>query len=292
MNIHAQKKRRHRRLPINLAVLAGVALAGAATATPARAEADDAAMAEADDGAANGSTFLGQGTSIIIGGGPLLSPAYEGAKKMTVDPFPFIKIDGLLYDHVSISGRGIGVNLLGHGPLHAGFSLGYSGGRTQSDDPRLRGLSDISAAVAPGAFVSYEIQDFSFDLDIKDRLGNDPGATATLSSHYSFRPLPKLRLSVGPSVTFADKRYNQTFFGVTASEAARASALGNSLHAYRANAGAKEAGLSMTGFYQLGGHWSLGGIVGVSELLGKDAQSPLTQHRLQPEVGLGILYKF
>jgi outer membrane protein len=285
MNIHAQKKRRRHRSSIDLALLGGVALAGAAATTPA--------MAEADDDAANTSTFLGQGTSIVIGAGPLLSPAYDGAKKEKVGPFPFIKIDGVWHDHISVStGRGIGVNLLGSGPWQAGFSLGYSGGRSESDDPRLRGLSDISSAVAPGAFVSYEFHAFTFDLDVKDRLGNDPGAEATLSGRYSFSPLPKLRLSVGPSITFADKRYNQTFFGVTASEAVRATALGNPLHAYRANAGAKDAGLSMIGFYQLGGHWSLGGIVGVSELLGKDAESPLTQHRLQPEVGLGILYKF
>lgn len=267
------------------AILAALTLLGAATATPVQAE--------TDDDAANSATFLGEGTSLVIGGGPLVSPAYDGAKKEKVSPFPFIKIDGLFNDYVSVStGRGIAVNLLGSGPLHAGFSLGYSGGRSTGDDGRLKGTSDISDAVEPGAFVSYDYRSFEFALDVKERLGNDSGTEATLSSRYNFSPLPKLKLSVGPSVSFGDKKYNDAFFGVSESEAARATELGNPLHAYDAKAGIKDAGLSMTGFYQLGGHWSLGGVMGVSELLSKDAESPLVQHRLQPEVGLGLLYKF
>ena len=288
MKSHAQRKHRYRRILTNLAVLAAIGLVGIATASEVRAETDD------DDAEApTGSTFLGRGTSIELGAGALVGPAYDGAKKDKVTPYPFIKVEGLLYDHVSITTtRGIAVNLLPRGPLEAGISLGYDGARAASDDPRLRGLSDISTAIAPGAFIGYRFHSFSFDLDVKDRLGNDKGAEATLGARYTFNPIPALRLSVGPSVTFADRQYNQTFFGVTEAEATRATALGNPLRAYKANAGAKDAGLSMTAFYELSDHWSLAGVASLKELLGKDAQSPLTQHRLQPEVGLGVLYKF
>jgi MipA family protein len=277
--------RLRRLLPGHFALVAGIALAGSITASSAHAEMDDDAV--------NESTFLGDGTSITIGTGPLLTPAYDGAKKEKITAFPFIKIDGLLNDYLSIStGRGVAVNVLGSGNFHAGFALGYDSGRSASDDSHLRGTSDISASVAPGAFISYDFDPFSVALDVKERLGDHSGTTATLAGLYSFKPLPKLKLAIGPKVTFADRKYNQAYFGVTEDEAVQATALGNPLHAYSAKAGIQDVGLSMTAFYDLSDHWRLAGIAGVSELLSKDAESPLVQHRFQPELGLGVLYKF
>lgn len=266
-------------------VVSGIAILGVVTTAPARADSDDDAL--------NTSTASNDGTPIVIGVIPELSPAYVGAKKEKVGAIPYIKADGLLDGYVDISaGRGVAVNALRLGTLKAGIALGFGFGRRVSDDPRLRGLKNISIAARPDAFISYDIGPLSFAFDLKERLGNNSGAEAILSARYSFSPLEDLRISVGPSISFANKKYNQAFFGVTKSEAVQAAAQHNPLRVYSPNGGIKDAGLSMSAFYNLDEDWTLGALFSVSELLGKDAQSPLTQRRLQPEMGLAALYKF
>jgi hypothetical protein len=119
---------------------------------------------------AESSSFLGQGTSITLGVGPEVAPAYDGAKKFKVSPFPYLDERGLLDDRVFLSTtRGLGVNVLDLGPLKAGVSVSYNTGRISSDSPRLRGLSNLGGGPVAAGFITYELEPFSFELNVNTR---------------------------------------------------------------------------------------------------------------------------
>lgn len=232
--------------------------------------------------------------SIIVGAGPDVAPAYEGAKTFKVAPFPLVDIRGLLDDRVFISSlRGIGVNVVDLGPFRAGVAVNYQGGRTSSDSDKLRGLPDLSGGAAVSGFMTYSIKPMAFEIKAQNIFGPNPGTEVTAGANVSFSPLAGLRISAGPAVTWADSRYDKSYFGVTSYEAASATAAGNPLRAYSPGAGIKDVGLSATALYQLTDHWGLAGHVGLTELVGNAVRdSPLTQRNFQPSLAFGLTYKF
>ncbi|HWK48083.1 MAG TPA: MipA/OmpV family protein [Stellaceae bacterium] len=240
------------------------------------------------------STFLGRGTSITMGLGASIAPAYEGSKNFKANPLPYLDIKGLFDNRVFLSTtRGLGANLLDLGPFKAGLSVSYGGGRSSSDSSRLKGLSNVNGGPVLSGFMTYELKPVSFELKAGNTFGPNPGTEVSFGTNYAFTPLPRLHVSVGPQITWADSRYDKAYFGVTSAEAARATALGNPMRAYSPGAGIKDIGLSATGMYQVTEHWGLVTHVGLSELVGDAAKnSPLTQRTFQPSFAIGGTYKF
>jgi outer membrane scaffolding protein for murein synthesis (MipA/OmpV family) len=235
----------------------------------------------------------GQGIVINLGGGAALAPAYEGSKTLRVSPIPFVEINGLANDRVSISTtHGVAVNIIDIGGFKAGVNVNYSSGRGRANSGRVEGLPNIPGAATVSGFLTYDFRPFSVGLEVKDRLGPASGTVISLGGDYRFSPFPALQISFGPRVNFADRQYEQTFFGVSASSAARATSLGNPTRAYDATPGIKNVELSLTAKYAITDRWSAITHVGLSQLVGSAANSPLTQQKLQPSVAAGILYRF
>ena len=235
-----------------------------------------------------------KGISITVGGGAGVVPVYEGSKQMRAVPFPLIDIRGLADDRIFISSlRGIGVNVIDWGNLRAGLAIGYHGGRSSGDSDKLRGLSDISGGAVASGFVTYALKPFAFELKGQNIFGPAPGAEITAGATWSFSPLAGMKISVGPETTWADRRYDRSYFGVTDDQAIAATASGNPLHAYSPGAGLKDAGLSATLLYQITDHWGLAAHAGVTELVGEAARhSPLTERDIQPSAFVGFTYRF
>jgi outer membrane protein len=239
------------------------------------------------------SSSQGSGIVVNLGAVAALAPAYEGSRTLRVSPLPFVDISGLLDDRVSISdAHGVAVNIIDLGNLKAGVSVNYSGGRSRRNSDRVNGLPEISSAAVVSGFLTYDFRPFSAGVEVNNRLGPDSGATVAVGGDYRFRPVTGMEVSLGPKVVFADRQYEQTFFGVSESSAARATALGNPMQAYNATPGIKNVELSLTAKYAITDHWSGLAHVTLSELLGSAANSPLTQRRLQPTVAAGLIYKF
>ena len=235
-----------------------------------------------------------KGVSVTLGGGAGVTPAYEGSKNFKAVPFPLIDIRGLADDRIFISSlRGIGVNVIDWGNLRAGVAIGYHAGRSSDDSDKLRGLSDISGGATATAFLSYTLKPFAFELKGQNIFGPEPGTEVTAGATWSFSPLAGMKISIGPETTWADRRYDRSYFGVTDDQAIAATAAGNPLHPYSPGSGLKDAGLSTTLLYQISGHWGLAAHAGVAELVGDAARrSPLTERDIQPSAFLGLTYKF
>ena len=230
----------------------------------------------------------------VVGLGALLSPAYDGSNKLKTSPFPYVDIRGLFDDRMFVSVlEGVGVKILNEGPVRAGIGLNYAGGRTSSDDPRLKGLPDISGAAQLGGYVAYSFKPFVLEAKIDRRLGSTSGTLASLGASFAASPLPQLHLTISGDVTWADAKYQKTFFGITPANAALANAQGNPLPAYTPGSGLTDFSLAAAGVYQITHHWGLIARLGVHDIVGSPAKdSPLTQRTFSPTIGFGALYMF
>ena len=234
------------------------------------------------------------GISGVAGLGASVVPAYDGAKKTKVSPYPYVDIHGFFNDRMYLSSvRGIGVNLLDLDHFRGGFALNYAAGRTSKDDSHLNGLPDIGGAAQVGGFLTYSLKPFALEMRVRRRLGSTAGTQVELGASAAAAPLPKLHLSLGASLAWADASYQKTFFGVTAADAAQATALGNPLTAYTPKSGLTTAGVTAAGVYQMGRHWGLIGRLELQDLVGSQVKnSPLTQRTFQPAVAFGAAYTF
>jgi MipA family protein len=237
---------------------------------------------------------VGGKTSIVIGLAARDAPVYDGSNKNKVSPFPYIDIHGLFHDRVFISDiRGLGVNIVDEGAFKAGTSFTYAGGRKSSDDPRLRGLPDISGAASVAGFMTYSLKPFAFELKATRELGSQPGTEVQLGASVGMAPTPRWHVSVGAQINWHDAKFNQKNFGVTPAEAAQANALGNFLTAYEPKSSLGTVGMTATSVYALTEHWGLVTRLGLRDVIGSaEKDSPLTQRTFGVDFALGAIYKF
>jgi MipA family protein len=230
----------------------------------------------------------------IVGLGALVHPVYDGSNKTKASPFPYVDVRGLLNDRVFISDlAGIGVKILNEGLVRAGVSVNYIGGRTSSDDPRLKGLPDVKGAAQVNGYIALALRPVTLEAKVQQRLGSESGTTASFGASYNLAPLPQLHLSLSADVTWANASYQKTFFGITAADAATATAQGNPLPAYTPGSGLTDATLAAAGVYQIGRHWGVIGRIGLNDLVGSSAKdSPLTQRTFAPSFAIGAAYMF
>jgi outer membrane scaffolding protein for murein synthesis (MipA/OmpV family) len=91
----------------------------------------------------------------------------------------------------------------------------------------------------------------------------------------------------GPSFTYADHRYMQKVFGVTAAQS-----IASGYPVYDAHAGSDAVGFgfSATGF--ITDHWLINMDAAVNRLLGSARESPITQKSTQHALGLSVAYSW
>jgi outer membrane scaffolding protein for murein synthesis (MipA/OmpV family) len=97
---------------------------------------------------------------------------------------------------------------------------------------------------------------------------------------------------VGPEVKLVSAKLNDAYFGVTRAASLRAAAYGNKISPYSPGAGVEAVSLNIDSRYVVSEHWSVLGRADLDVLVGRDAHSPLTRQRFQPEIGLFVMYGF
>ncbi|MDH4393326.1 MAG: MipA/OmpV family protein [Aquabacterium sp.] len=100
---------------------------------------------------------------------------------------------------------------------------------------------------------------------------------------YGWTPWPTARATLGLGATWADRRHMQTHYGITPDVALRTGRT-----AYLPDAGllSLQAGAAL--HVPLGGRWTLAGGLGVSQLQGDAAASPITRQRLGATASLAL----
>ena len=233
---------------------------------------------------------------VMLGAGAGSRPEYPGSDEDEIRPVPVVNIR---YGRFFLGGvpgggggGGLGANLFGNDRWSFGAAVSFDIGevREERDDPvQLRGLRDIDGTTRAGLFARYEITDW-LELSanvLSDVGGEDQGLVASLELEASYQPLPRLRLSAGPGVTWGDDEYAQTLYGIDSGQSLRS---GRAL--YDPGSSATTMRFSLGAQYALTSKWSLGSRITASRLLGDAADSPIAEDENASSYSLFVLYRF
>lgn len=231
---------------------------------------------------------------VTLGAGGVYMPEYPGSDVSEARALPLISVQ---YKRVFLGGApgsgspgGLGAYVYDGDSLKLGavVSRDATDPREESDDVRLRGLGDIDPAVRAGLFSSYRIGWLTLSAsamtDVSDKL---QGTVANFDAEVTYSPLPKLRLSAGPGVTWSDEEHMQTFFGVTDAQAARSVFV-----PYTPAAGVSVVRVSLGAQYLFTRHWFLGVRATAAQLQGDAADSPIVVDENQNLYAMFFGYRF
>jgi len=224
--------------------------------------------------------------NFTIGGGIAAAPHYEGADR---DRFRLVPFGSISYDDtVKLGPDGLAVTVLKADGFSVAPVLGYGGGRQDSTDSNLKGLGTIQSAVTAGVILKYQTGPFSLTITPREAVthSND-GFVTNFAAAYAWQIAPRVKLSVGPTLSVADGRYEQTYFGVDAEQSLR-----SGKRVYSPDGGVKDVGLTGALTYALDRHWLLQTAVSDRELVGDAADSPVVRSKNQASIATGIAYHF
>jgi len=221
---------------------------------------------------------------VVVGGGAMYAPKFEGSKDYEVLPVPFIS--ATFGDFVQIDPRGVLVDLYQADKFTISAKGGYELGRDEKDSDHLEGLGDVDAGGVLGGVVSYELGPMEFKAGIDKTIGGSEGLTGTFGAEIS-HTWERFIFSAGVSTTWADKKHMKSYFGVTADQSAR-----SGLDVYEAGAGFKRVDLSASVTYMASENWFVRGEAELGILLGDAKDSPVVEKDTQPSVMMVVGYKF
>jgi outer membrane protein len=236
----------------------------------------------------------GDTLQLTLGAGVVSVPKYPGSSDRETRALPLIN---LRYGRYFLGGApgtgvplGLGVDLVEDPNWRLGVVLGpdLRKPRKASDDARLTGLGDIDATTHLGLFGGYSERWWSLRGNVlSDVGGNHEGTTASLDLEGRYPLGDRVVLSAGPGLTWADKRYTQTFFGVDATQAAN-----SGLAPYQASAGVSSVKFSLGVEYRIDTHWFVSARASIESLRGDARSSPITTQTSPHTIGVFGGYRF
>lgn len=229
--------------------------------------------------------------AVRLGVGATFEPRYDGSDRyhMMAGPSLDLRYKDILFGS---TGEGFGVNVLQGPNWRVSVAGAYDLGRRAHDDPtRLNGMGNINPAPLLKIAGEYVVsKDFPLVMRaaFTRSFGGSNGWTADLGTYM---PLPgsseKFYWFAGPSVTFADSNYMQSWFGVTPQQS-----VDSGYRQYGASAGLKSAGFGLTMVYFVNKHWFVSADGAIKRLLGSAARSPIIQTKTEGVCDVSINYQF
>jgi outer membrane scaffolding protein for murein synthesis (MipA/OmpV family) len=214
---------------------------------------------------------------VRLGAGVLAVPDYLGSKTSRARPLP--DIDVRYRDLVALSYQdGLTVNAVDAGGFTAGPVVRVRFGQDESDNRRvLHGLGNVGTSVEAGGFAAYA----AGPIDLRAFVGQDVaqghkglvaelGATIT-QAVFGTSAGPWL-LAAGPTLTLADARYEQSYFGIDPAQSAR-----SGRPVYRPGGGIEGVGAGATLIVPITRAIALTAVVGYTRLLSDAARSPIVR---------------
>ena len=171
----------------------------------------------------------------------------------------------------------------------ANLALRLDRGRATKDSSALSGLEDVRRTVRGRLQLSHTLDDgWSASAAASvDLLGRGGGTVFDLGAGRSFPLAPRASWNVGFNASAADRRYMQSYFGVSAAQA-----VDTGYAPYAPSSGWRDLSVSLGARSEFGERWI--GYVGVSQawLLGPARSSPLSQQPSSWAVSGGLAWRF
>lgn len=231
---------------------------------------------------------------VMLGGGAIYAPDYEGSDDYEIQPFPLIWVE--YRDLAYIRGPEVGFNLLRLRPnddlrINFGPLARYRRDRPEDRNDDLTGLGDVDLAVEVGGALSVEYHQAWLRVSVaQDVAGGHEGLVGEGEAGMRFNLADRLTGSVSARASWADSDYMDAYFSVSPTRSAA-----SGLPLYQAGSGIKDAGAGFSLSYGLGAHWMLTATGSYTRLLGDAADAPLVMRRGSPDQwqgGLFLAYRF
>ena len=226
----------------------------------------------------------GSGDHIVVGVGGLYAPAYQGADDYRFQPLPMVDVkQGRFFINLQ---DGIGANLFDSEHVTVGVGLTPVGGYRAKDAPD--GIGKLSLGLGGRGFVKLRQGGFEATFGAtKVITGNTEGVIADASLAYRVAASDRLMLIPSIGTTWADRKHNNRYFGVTAQQSAA-----SGLPQYRAGSGLVDAKAELAVVYRLTDRIGVMAVGGVSSLLGDAKDSPIVYHKTRPYGVFAVTYSF
>jgi outer membrane protein len=220
-----------------------------------------------------------------IGGGAVTRPEYFGSDEYEVTPLPFFAVKRFFapglgqYDMEEKNG------------ISFGPSFDFIGERDASMSRDLKGTDDIDWALELGLAVRYRYDWFRGFARVRQGFNGHEGQVADFGADFIATPFDKLDVAIGPRATWGSEDYMQTYFGVSAGEAA---APGSVLREYEADAGFRSVGVAASARYGLTDQLFLNLQAEWNTFVGPAADSPIVEKGSENffQIGAGLSYRF
>jgi outer membrane scaffolding protein for murein synthesis (MipA/OmpV family) len=213
-----------------------------------------------------------QAADVSIGGGVGIAPDYEGSSDYEAVPVPFADVKFGNGMFVKLLGLNLRANLIPDDMWRLGPVYNYRAERDDVDNNAVDDMKEVSDANELGIFGGFAIDNWFVSLEFLADTGDAyDGWYSTLKGGYNWIINSSWALSIGASTTYADDDYMQTYFGVTAADAAR-----SGLSQYSADSGIKDVGIDLGVNWTITQSWSAKGIASYTQLVGDaDDSSPV-----------------
>lgn len=223
---------------------------------------------------------------IELGIGAMVAPRFSSSESYLVSPVPILSV-GRFY----LPGLGQVVDGRRKSGVFFFPSFGFVGERSSDDARDLTGTKDVDWALELGFGAGYRAEHFRVFGELRQGINGHTGQVGQLGLDGIIYPSERLEISVGPRAGFATDEYVDTYFGVTASEAA---ASGGRLSAYDPSGGFTSVGVAGRMSYDWTDRTRLHLMGGYDRLVGDAADSPITAQgsKNQFRIGAGVSYKF
>lgn len=228
---------------------------------------------------------------IRVGPSASFQPRYDGASSYRLQAGPTVDIRYRDRFYLS-TGEGIGMNVLTGPNWRLGIGAAYDLGRRAADDPdHLNGMGNINPAPSLRLLGEYAVSK-SFPLviraDLRRNFGGDNGWIGDIGAYM---PMPgsseTFAWFAGPTMTIADSRYMNSWFGVNATQSAR-----SGYRQYDASPGIRSVGFGVSASLTVKKHWIFTADGAFQQLVGSAAHSPITQTRASGVFDLSVIYEF
>lgn len=219
----------------------------------------------------------GREWDVRVGGAGMVRPTFEGSDRYHFSGLPFITVNWR--DTITFGESGLSAQMRS-GAFRYGVGLTFDAGRDDNGtggifgggDDRLRGLGDIDFSLGVRGFATYRWQFLEFGAAVtkytgkqNDGILSDIGVSAALPVTAKLLIIPNIRLG------FADDKYMQTYFGVTALQASR-----SIFPVFNARGGLHQVRTGANLVYSFTDNWFAGVNAGFTHLTGDAASSPIS----------------
>jgi outer membrane protein len=233
----------------------------------------------------------GYAADYSIGGGIGIKPDYEGSSDYEMVPLPAGSARFSNGMYIQLMGLNLRANVLPNDMWRLGPVYNYRPERSDVENNKVDKMKNISDANELGIFGGFEWNHWFVFLDVLADTGNAyDGWYATLKGGYNWVIDSAWMLSMGAHATYANDDYMDTYFGVSASDAAR-----SGLDPYNADGGMKDYGIDLGLNWNFASSWALRGVASISQLVGDaDNDSPVVDEGSETQFfgGVLVLFKF